>query len=473
MALAHLPNELLENIIAYTLPEGFEALALTSKHIYTLCAPFIKHHNKLRFQFQEFFYYKTDRVVKSGLYVVVDPPAYTACSAFNLMALIAVEPVIAHYIQEADFEDDSLWTKKKSPEFATNFDYDGAVIELLANSFYLKEAGIDWREYWAAIEEDIYDGSYSQHAAAFTLTLLPNAKTFKLPRWWKPIPATDKLIDTVIGITRQPCLPYDKPSIAQVSGFKAFGRRTSDSSELGFDISWAIPFLALPRVQSFHGFNCVGMSGHRSIVSKFLDSGFEPAVEVVNISHSSMDGAAIADFLSNTPRLRALTYSHMTDGVPGFERWDLCQFIMAIVNEAGAHLEALSVRIDGLNGSIIPGKISMHGFQSLQKLELPLEVVRCNITFSVSASHVLLLNDIIPASVSTLYLLSRGGNQHQKALEALFCDFAARKDDQAPALKEIYLSCPTDATIMYKEQCEKLATETEKAGVLLYLKPYY
>lgn len=59
-------------------------------------------------------YYKTDQVVKSGLHLVADTPAYTACSAFNLIALIAVEPVIAHYIQEADFENDSLFTRTKT-----------------------------------------------------------------------------------------------------------------------------------------------------------------------------------------------------------------------------------------------------------------------------------------------------------------------------------------------------------------------
>ena len=102
------------------------------------------------------------------------------------------------------------------------------MVELLANSFYLKKAGIDWRLYWAAIEEDLEASSYSQHAAAFALTLLPNVKTFKLPRWWKPIPATGKLLDAVIHITRQPCPLYGRPSIAQVSKFEASVRRTSE-----------------------------------------------------------------------------------------------------------------------------------------------------------------------------------------------------------------------------------------------------
>lgn len=336
------------------------------------------------------------------------------------------------------------------------------MIELLANSSYLKEAGLDWRTYWAAIEEDLDAGCYSQHAAAFALTLLPNVKTFKLPRWWKPIAAADKLLDVVIHKARQPCLPYDRPSLAQVSEFEASVRRTS---ELRFNISWAIPFLALPHVQSFCGLNCVGIGGHRNIMSKFLDSGFEAAVEVIDISHASIDGAAIADFLKNTPRLRILTYSHKAGRNVGFQDWDLCQFIMAIENEVGGHLEELSIRIGELHGSIVPGKVSICGFQNLQKLE-PM----CNLTSAASASHELLLSDLIPASVSKLSLVSHGKSHHEKALDALFCDLAARKDDQVPALEKIYLSYPRDADSLYKEQCEKLAAETEKAGVLLHLK---
>lgn len=54
-------------------------------------------------------------------------------------------------------------------------------------------------------------------------------------------------------------------------------------------------------------------------MSQFLDSGFEAAVEVIDISYASVEGAAIADFLKNTPRLRILTYLHKTEGNVGFQ----------------------------------------------------------------------------------------------------------------------------------------------------------
>lgn len=117
----------------------------------------------------------------------------------------------------------------------------------------------------------------------------------------------------------------------------------------------------------------------------------------------------------------------------------------------------------------------MRGFQNLQRLELPLEAAMCNLTSAASSSsashgHELLLRDLIPASFSRLSLVSHGKSHHEKALDALFWDLAARKDDQVPTIEKIYLSCPRDADSLYKEQCEKLAAETKKVGVLLHLK---
>jgi hypothetical protein len=105
MVFMHLPNELLAQVVGYTLPEGFESLALTCKHIHELCAPFIAQHNELRWHFQKFKYYKTKQAVKNGTRTLLIP--YSVNSAFNLIEHIANEPSIARYIREADFQHDS------------------------------------------------------------------------------------------------------------------------------------------------------------------------------------------------------------------------------------------------------------------------------------------------------------------------------------------------------------------------------
>ncbi|KAE8393880.1 hypothetical protein BDV23DRAFT_180330 [Aspergillus alliaceus] len=460
-----LPNELLENIIIHSLPEGFESLALTCKHLYALCTPHIKHHNRLRWHFESFEYGKTDLVVQHKLSLLTLP--YTVCSAFNLIARIAVEPTVAHYIREADFEKDGQFTRGISRAFATDASRDKAVTQLLAESSYLREAGLEWQEYYAAIEDDLDAARYSQHAAAFVLTLLPNLRVLRLPREWQPVAATSKLLDAIVRRSRRAPIPHHKPSMAQVTRFEVSASREADER---FDLDWATCFLTLPHVRSFWGPGCVGTGdGYGAITSAYLSSGFQ-SLEAVHFMRASIDDKAIAGFLKHTPSLKTLRYSHTTNNNGGLQDWDLCRFVAAIEREAGNHLVELSISIDELRGSITLGKVSMRGFHRLQKLELPVEIITCTLTAlgdHQSNYSDLFLGDLIPASVSQLSLISHGLDGSEKALSMLFRDFAAKKDSQVPALKEIYLSWPIDVDDLDQELYATLAVETQKAGVVL------
>lgn len=73
---------------------------------------------------------------------------------------------------------------------------------------------------------------------------------------------------------------------------------------------------------------------------------------------------------------------------------------------------------------------------------------------------------------SQLWLISGGTDHHEKALDLMFHHFAAKKDSQLPALKEIQLSRPASADNAYKDQCVRLLAETEKVGVVLHLEPW-
>ena len=475
MALNLLPTELLDNIITHVMPEGFESLALTCRKIYALCTPFIERHNSLRSQFGKFGYYesRTDR-------------SLAIRTAVNLIIRIAVEPVVARYVRHADFKVDSFFTRARAREFVTPCS--GAVATLLADSPYLKQAGLDWKEYYAEIEEDLEARSYSQHAAAFLLTLLPNVETLKLPKPWKPLDATDKLIDAVVRKAKESHLPCDRPSLAQITRFQPSILAQSQSP---FELDWARPFLALPHMRSFYGFKCVAMDdGHKSIASKAPYHGFGETLEAAHLLSCCIDEVGIADFLKNTTRLRTLEYSHSTKEDSDPQDWNLCEFVTAIEREVGSHLVELSVSIRELRGSITPGKASMRGFQCLQKLEFPLELAMCNMDSAAcrvatpneslvggSTDHEReycesFLGDLVPASVSQLSLISHGKDHHERALDLMFLPFAAKKDSQLPALEEFHLSCFHSANNAYKDRCARLLTETEKVGVVLDLVPF-
>lgn len=465
----------------YTLPEGFESAALTCKKIHALCTSFIQNHNTLRSRFHNFDYIED-----------TTDPIHTIRTAFDVITRIAVEPVVARYIRHADFEMDSRFTQGRPRYLLADVHCDGAVLKMLANSPHLKQAGLDWQEFYAKIEEDLQAIRYSQHAAAFLMTLLPNVQTLVLPRRWKPLDATDKLIDAVVREAHQPHLPDDRPSLSQVTRFE-----TSVSvwpQERG-DLDWVNPFLGLPHVQSFYGPGCVaiGDDGHTHHASKNPENGFGKSLTTVDLVGCCIDEVGIDDFLQNTTCLRTLRYSHVTKVHTGPQDWNVCKFIAAIEQKVGSHLEELSVFIRELRGSIASDKATIRGFQRLRRLEFPLEVAVCSIAATnacrpattsnkpLMVGHVstdehyapadieLSLNELVPASVSQLSLVSSGTDDHAKALRVIFRYFAARKESTLPALEEIRLSCPASAGDAYKEQCARLLAETEKVGVVMHL----
>ena len=474
MDLLTLPLELLETIIIHTLPEGFESVAVSCRKIYTICIPFTPRHNALTSRFRHFRYYE-------------DPghPSPTILTAGDLIRRIAIEPIVARYIQSANFVLDSPRSYIIPPGFIGDGDCRESVIRLFANCPYLKQADLDWKEYLDRIEEDL-DGDenprYSQYAAAFLLTLLPNVKKLILPRYWKPVDATERLIDAIVHRTKQSNSSGNWPSLAQVAEFEP---HVSLGPRDRFDLRLASSFLALPVIRSFRCPSCVVMGDDYNSIKHYS---FGETLESVYFRVCCLDDVGIADFLENTKRLKTLKYSHATKHNSSIQCWDISKFIAAIERQVGSHLVELSISIEEPFGSIIPGKVSMRGFPCLRQLELPLEVVMCHLaaaasqvsTQSVSlvgstSEHgpdcdALSIGDLVPASVSVLSLISRGTDHHDKALHVMFKDFAARKETSLPALKEIHLVCPNGADDAYKDQCTRLLAETQKVGVGLHIR---
>ncbi|KAK8109255.1 hypothetical protein PG984_015056 [Apiospora sp. TS-2023a] len=227
--LLDLPPELVVQVITESLPEGFESLALSCKAIHQLCKPFIEHHNLLRTQFRTFRYDFVPTPVPQ------DPLWRPIYHAYTLLERIAEEPIVARYIQHASFfEDGHPFVSPIADPVCGS-----PIAALFADSFYLRDAGLDWREYHALIAADyaitgarpFSQRPFSQHAAAFILTLLPNLKSLELPELWDPTDSSDKLINTVVIKARQlntaPQQQYSS-SLAQIANLKSCAGRMRD-----------------------------------------------------------------------------------------------------------------------------------------------------------------------------------------------------------------------------------------------------
>ena len=487
MALIGLPHELLERIIIHTLPEGFESLILACKKIYTVCVPFLERHNTLRLQFHKFAYSPGD---PKNL-----DPAHITC-AWDLIARIAAEPVVARYIQHPDFGRDSRFILRRHWQFEPEDDIPAEVNTLFVDSTHLKEAKLDGHEYHATIIGDLQEPRYSQEAATFLLTLLPNVETLKLPRAWLPNSASSKLLDAIVEQTKHSqSLLWNTPSLYRTA---ILDTSQSAAAKDPFDLACACPFLALPHMRTFWSTSCVATrdtGSYRGIdPSKGLYLGsFGETLVAVYLLSSCIDEVGITAFLKHTAHLRTLVYSHSTKGYHDARTktadWHICKFVMAIEHAVAGHLEELGISIREFTGSITPGTVSLRGFQRLRKLELPLELLTCNIATTAtpwmpnessvlsnissksqqSDDGVARIGDLLPASVSELSLRSDGRVDHAKALEEMFRDFATLKEAALPALKNMQLSCVNSADEAYKKQFDKLNPEMEKAGVHLDL----
>ncbi|KAL9115728.1 MAG: hypothetical protein Q9227_000096 [Pyrenula ochraceoflavens] len=471
LALDSLPTEILDMIIPDTLPEGFESLALTCKTVYGLCLPFIEHHKHFKSEFETFKYGKTRK----------DPSSPFIKTAFDLIGHVAKEPLAARYIRVADFIDDGLFSREEPSHHVPDVDRD-RITSLFASSPYLVEAGLDWREYYALSEKDQQFFRYSQHAATFLLTLLPNVKNFSMPRFWKSTDKTEKLLRVVIQKARQSPSLASPPSLAQVTRLQSYSERQSELTK-------AIPFLALPLVRSYCDFCSVAVGETSSAALSFPMIPYHLYGETLRVAHfgsSFINEESIIAFLKHTTRLRTLTYSHRHSNP---YKWDIGKFVAAVEREVGSHLEEFSVSASKLQrDTSTVGCVSMRGFHHLRKLEFPLSIVMHNMKNDLAqlansnersmdsklGQSKVLIGDLVPPSVSHLVLTSSGTNYDAYLLEVMFRDFAATKSHQLPALREIYLSCPESpsADKKYKTECAKLVAETGAAGVLLKTWPY-
>lgn len=487
--LTSLPTELLDEIIPHTLPEGFEGLAMTCRRFYDLCTPFIELHNQRRKRFREFMYC---RYPNKGLLSNFNAPAVW------LIQEIAHDPIVARYIRHADFTLDTWPPRPRAVEYLPDADLGGPVVTMFAESPYLRTAGLEWRQYYGLIQEDLEsDDKYSQHAAAFLLTLLPNATSLKLPCLWRPCEMTDKLIHAIARrAVNRPSLSgslLDRPSLAQVTDFEPRSdvgpaewhvKRFIEGapSDLRFDLTEVLPFLALPKLRSFRARGCV-VRDSAAIVTAYNDAGFPSAetLDDVHFDDSFLDEVAMATFLRRAPNLKELTYLHWVSEETT-QDWDACKLVRAIEQEAGKHLESLVIQ-DSSRSSIYAGRLSMQGFKRLWRLQLPLEFAMCNLDSDASVRDreptdqelrglQRLTDTLVPASVSELSIDSQDPNRNVKALGVMFCDFAARKGDWVPALEKIRLSPRPKADGAYKDAVGKLEVEAKEAGVMLHLRMY-
>ncbi|KAI0471453.1 hypothetical protein GGR56DRAFT_71871 [Xylariaceae sp. FL0804] len=479
-SLTDLPVEICEAIVPYTLPNGLGSLALTCKTFHKLCEPFHKEYDgwRRRYLFGKFRYLWWPQ---KGLDEIT--------SSLTFLRQIAIEPRIAHYVVDANLLGDSWYylvhPSATCPQPALRplhthlrDECTWHPINSLRESACIKDASLDWKQYSSRIREE-YDTFpyYSQHAAELLLAFLPNLKSLVLPILWRPEKSTSSIIEAIVSKAQRFPSVEQNASLAQVTRvefIKDMKMYEDPETEMyldhttrrptPFSLCDAVPFLALPHVEYFHGQYCIGVRQE----SMMLGPGnpyncYGQALEQVQLTHACIDDATMAAFLRHTPRLKKLKYLHNDMGDDN-HIWDLCKFVAAIEREVGRHLEVLQIGLHHkFRGRLVPGKPSLRGFKNLHSLILTKHIMPCNTDnndFGFS------IGDLIPASVSRLWL-EWNENTHEQVYKAMFSGLAARKESQLPNLEKLRYVAMSKRSERerFEKTCMELDNEMKKAGV--------
>lgn len=483
-------------IVTSVLPDDFETLAITSKKLYAASQPFIARHNARRSQFTHFEYGK----VPQSLFDI------EVRTAWDLIRAIAAEPLIPYYIIDANFADDTTFPRSDAHSPFVEFSESSQAIDLIKRSPYHHQAGLDpaWFIEQIASDLDLPERTslynrYSQAAAAFVISLLPNVVSLKLPDWWTP-GKTDNLdsderdqaeklegfVRAVVASTvRESCkegAPLSRLTWIGAS-YDGFGERTH-ARDLSWHRQWdrkISPFMSLPNIRSLYAKDCMECGG--------LDELALRNVESVHFEECFLDYMKdMSDLFDNCPKLKVFKYSFANNRIRHqSHQWRIFELIDMIGCKMGSRLEELSISATYKTGVIIFQEVNMKNFQRLQKFEFGLEFVSFLRTergrerrFEVPDDSGLspkrsIYETLIPATVVELSILVRGtfpspshpnkGLYHVGNLVELFQDFAVNKDRLAPNMNRVLLDCAQDMCDEYRSQCKKTAAELEQAGL--------
>lgn len=145
---------------------------------------------------------------------------------------------------------------------------------------------------------------------------------------------------------------------------------------------------------------------------------------------------------SSMPKSRRIWKMHRSAG-DGSATWDLCKFTHS--NRAhGRNISRRAFRLRPFSPLLdSPGKHISTQLPALARAGITPRTRHVQCFGRWKSRQRDIHQRLVPKSASRLSLVSRGSNHHEKALEVIFRNFAAKKVEQLPELRQIHLTCST------------------------------
>ena len=472
MALLELPVELLDYIIGFTLPDSLEAFAVCCKRVHGLAKNHILTHNAYKRRWRDFAYRRGGETTE-GLQTPQE-----------LLLAIAQDPLVARYIEKADF-----WARPGLPHdtgverLSSDTTSKDVIAKLVRRSPYLAIAQQDPDAWLDRIFNSPEDDNYDQAnmATIVLLTLLPNLRELTLPPTWSELPnptprngtVEDKrvidpwtVLDAIVHEAHADSARI--PALRRLE--RVFPHAISEYDDRNglFEIG---PFLALPAVSEIYASNCIAVDdGYTGIPFEWRYDYTAYNLCKLELVGCCIDSDGIAEILTHTPQLTTLKYSHSTKWHGCQHDWSAGEFVQAIEQHRGDTLEELAISVKGLFGMVETGVVSMRGFQRLKHVDLDALVFagpapdsdeRQGIAgtgqLKWTAEKIFCLTDIMPQTVTKVELgiTEDVGEAPDEVgldvLTSLLRAYSAGQPTALPNMKELTLRSPK--TVIHWRDC--------------------
>ncbi|KAF2801223.1 hypothetical protein K505DRAFT_227205 [Melanomma pulvis-pyrius CBS 109.77] len=466
MNLLDLAPELLDEIITWCMPLGFESFALSCKTVYSYCKHKIILHNTLRKRWRRV----TNRFPGRA-------------DILHILHEIAKEPLIARYITSI-----SLWElrgqiQKDKNGLGADLRNDAIAMQrtkdlILSSELprYLKEANIEPEEWWTQFlvhhpwdnVKDSGDPSgitgNEPYLFLSLLFLLPNLQSLTpSPNWGQ------------LDWGTEDCHEYQLPLLSVLDAFVRVSGKAQYMGQPLTNLKTIYPcrrqgchirmplrniqwFLQILSVMTVYATSCLGVDdGITGIPFSWHTESISSNVTRIKLAFCCMDEDNISKLLCNTPQLQIFKYGHECKWYDCEYEWDAGSFVTAIARRCGQTITELAITCHCVD-YIKNGVTTFNNFPKLKKLEVDI-IALCGPPEESGQVHgemvelpdgvkkwevdeLPCLATMLPASLESLEVNIDFTDREETALKALLEGFREQWVARLPELKKILFRQP-------------------------------
>lgn len=378
MGLLDLPLEVLDEIIALSLPDGIESLALSCKAIYQRAFSRIREHNTLKSQWR---------------HVHINTTHY--CNGFQILHIIERNPLIAQYIESITLSDrqDVGLNVFDPAEFDIFRSQESAMEDLkrmVVGSKWAALAGVDSNEWWETLknedntEEDEEDLDPDPPEAPMCtlvalLAHLPNLKTLRLSPSWehfgtdlrtdetnqKMLAILDVMVQNANQAQNNNTSLYPLANLTTILPFMPKG----GNERAG--LLTLEPFMRLKSLKEIYAVSCLAVDdGYTGIPFYWRFPGQVSSLTRLELAYCCIDADGLTELISHTPCLQVFKYSHQVKYHGCLYYWNPGTFNDALAQHCGQTITDLAITVDTSYCEIENGASSFLSFPNLKYLEV-------------------------------------------------------------------------------------------------------